>query len=249
MVPELRTLPIRAIECLTLCYKLRERGESITTGAMRERLQSSECAGHISDATVTQLFKWLRERGYVQYIPYHGIELTQEGERLVIELVRRHRLLERFLSQIMGFPLDKVDTEARQIEHAISDAFVARMEVLLGYPTEDPHGDPIPTQDGKIVTSPSQPLSQIAPGQYAIVQRISDESADLLRYLTELELIPGALLSVEAATPCDGVYTIRIGTKVHVIGKTVAQALFVRPVTPYSRNVLASSSIPVGEAL
>ena len=229
MAPEVRTLPIRAIDCLKLCYKLSERGQPVTTSIMKERLRPLEATGQLSEASVTQLFKWLGERGYVRYTRYHGVELTEAGHVIATELVRRHRLLELFLTQIMGFPLDKVDAEAEQVEHAISDAFVERMDELLGHPTEDPHGDPIPGSRGGVVIASSQPLSTVLPGQQVIVQRVSDESADLLRYLTSLGLIPGALVSVEEVAPYGGVYTVRIGEQTHAIGDVVTQAVFVRP--------------------
>lgn len=235
MSPDLREMPIRAVDCLKYIYKLREQGERVSTSTMRERLGLLEPSGQLSDATVSQLFKWLAEKEYVVHTPYHGVELTETGERAAAELVRHHRLLELFLFTIMGFALDEVDAEAERMEHTISEAFEDRMDELLGYPTQDPHGDPIPSRSGAVVHVATQPLCDLELGQQAVVRRVSDGDAGKLKYLTTLGLIPGASVSVRAREPFGGPLRVHVGRpdngEEHALGPQLAREVQVSVVS------------------
>ena len=211
MAPDLRELSPRAVDCLKTVYKLTERGERVTTSAMRERLAALEPTGQLSDASVTQLFKWLSEHGYLRHTPYRGVELTPAGMHIALELVRHHRLLELFLTQIMGYSWDMVDAEAERLEHVISEEFEDRMDALLGHPTVDPHGDPIPSKSGEVAAQATQPLSDLEPGVAAVVQRVSDDDAEQLRYLTTLGIAPGIPVRLLDREPFGGPLRVQVG--------------------------------------
>jgi DtxR family transcriptional regulator, Mn-dependent transcriptional regulator len=225
----IQDLSRRAVDCLKYIYKLRERGERVTTSGMRERLQTLEPRGQLSDASVTQLFKSLAEQGYITHTPYHGVELTARGEEIAAELTRHHRLLELYLVEQLGYSWDQVDAEAERLEHAISEEFEDRVDALLGHPTADPHGDPIPSKSGAVVIPPMQPLAALPVGAEGIVRRVSDDDAALLRYLTALALIPGARVRVVERAPFGGPLTLESSGDGepwrHSIGQELAQAI------------------------
>jgi DtxR family Mn-dependent transcriptional regulator len=234
MSPELRKLPIRAVDCLKYIYKMEERGERVTTSGMRARLEAVEEKGQLSDASVTQLFKWLADQGYVEHTPYHGVKLTSMGREAALELVRHHRLLELYLVRALGYGWDEVDAEAERLEHAISEEFEDRLDALLGHPTEDPHGDPIPSKSGTIVACPTHRLSELEPGQDAIVRRVRDDDADRLRYLAMLGLFPGVSVRLRERASFGGPLHVQVqtasGVSEHALGQELAAEILVAPV-------------------
>ena len=181
-----------------------------------------------SKASVTNMFARLREMGLVEYEPYRGASLTEEGRSEALRLVRRHRLIETFLLDQLGYSWEDVHEEAEQLEHAVSDRFTERLAELLGHPAHDPHGDPIPAVDGTLEQDGSFPLPAAAAGQRVLIARV-EETARLLSYLGERGLVPGRLLTVEEVRPLDGVVTFEDEEGItHSLGAPLASALFVR---------------------
>ena len=174
---------------LKTIYELRQRSGRATTNALAEKLG-------VAAASVTGMIKKLAEMKLVAYEPYQGATLTQAGEKLALEIVRHHRLIELYLTEALGYTWDRVHEEADRLEHAISDEFADKISNLLGDPKIDPHGDPIPTKDGTVAAFSLDTLDLVPAGQTVRVERVRDEDPSVLRLVAQLGLMPGTVIRV-----------------------------------------------------
>ncbi len=181
----------------------------------------------ISQPSVTRMTKKLAADGLVVRVPYRGVTLTEPGRRVALEVLRHHRLLELYLSDALGLPLDEVHAEADRLEHVLSEELEARIDAALGYPTHDPHGHPIPDPELRLDSAVRRLLSELRPGDSTTVVRVPDRDAELLRYLGDLGLVPGAAVEVLSLAPFDGPITIRSATGEHAIACDLAAAIAV----------------------
>jgi DtxR family transcriptional regulator, Mn-dependent transcriptional regulator len=205
--------------------------KAIWEAAEEEAASTKDVADRLSfsQASVTNMFVRLREMGLVEYERYHGASLTEEGLSEALRLVRRHRLIEAFLLDQLGYSWEEVHEEAEKLEHAVSDRFTERLADLLGHPNRDPHGDPIPAVDGTLEPDGSFPLPAAAAGERVLIARVGDESTELLTYLGERGLVPGRLLTVEEVRTLDGVIAVADEDgATYTLGATLAGTLFVR---------------------
>ena len=203
---------------LKVIYKLQEVHGTVTTNAVADRM-------NVSAASVTHMIKKLADMGLLKHIPYQGVTLTETGMKVSLEIIRHHRLLELYLSQAMGYSWDKVDAEAERLEHVISEEFEDKIDELLGYPTTDPHGSPIPTKDGVIDKHEYDCLADLQPGQFAIIRRVPDSDPDVLRYLADMGLTPDTEVAVLKKEPFNGPIMISIGDVEHHVGHQVASSV------------------------
>jgi DtxR family Mn-dependent transcriptional regulator len=201
-------------------YKLQAEGGRATTSALARSLG-------VSAPSATAMVKKLAALGLVEHRRYRGATLTPKGERVALEVIRHHRLLEQYLVKTLGLPLDAVHAEADLLEHALSEELEAQIDRSLGFPTRDPHGDPIPAPDLTIERPAGTPLSALEPGRKATIERVPDGDQDLLRYLTNLKLTPGSRLEVREAAPFEGPLTVRVGGSDHAISRALAARISV----------------------
>ena len=207
---------------LKAIYSLAQSGGEVTTSAIADRLG-------VAPASVTAMIKRLSAGGQVRYERYRGVQLTERGKALALEVIRHHRLIESYLHESLGVPWDEVHDEAEILEHAISESLEDRIADFLGDPTHDPHGDPIPPKRGRHHEVRHASLEDCQIGG-ATIQRVSDRDPAALRYLGEIGLRPGTLITIEEKSPFGGPVWIKVGRRRHAIGRELANAIFVAPV-------------------
>ncbi|WP_397545469.1 metal-dependent transcriptional regulator [Saccharopolyspora gloriosae] len=206
-------------------YGLSERGVAVTNATLTQRLG-------LSPSSVSGMITKLAQLGLVTHVRYRSVELTSDGRRLAYDVLRRHRLLELFLVEVLDYTWDEVHPEADALEHAVSDELIEHIAAKLGNPTHDPHGDPIPTADGVVEKPTTRLLDQVEPGTVGTIARVWDTDSDLLRYLTDHGMTLGARIEVVERKPFGGPLVVRIGepaqAETHFLGTEIAGTLSIR---------------------
>jgi DtxR family transcriptional regulator, Mn-dependent transcriptional regulator len=205
-------------------YALQQRAgsEPVTTTGIAERMG-------VTPASASSMVKKLAQLGLADHELYRGVQLTAVGERLALEVLRHHRLLELYLAEHLGVPWDRVHEEADALEHVLSADLEARIAAKLGDPTHDPHGDPIPDADLRIRDDPTRSLADLETGERGRFVRVSDSDPAMLRYLEERGIALGDELEVLDRQPFDGPLHVRLGDAMHVLGGGLATAMRVQP--------------------
>jgi DtxR family Mn-dependent transcriptional regulator len=201
-------------------YALQHRGEGepVGTNDLADRLE-------VTPASASGMIKKLADLGLVAHVPYRGVQLTEEGERLALEVLRHHRLLELYLAEQLDVPWDRVHDEAETLEHVISEDLEERIAAKLGNPTHDPHGDPIPDAQLQIDESATRSLADLQPGDRGRFVRVSDSDPAMLRYLSDRGVCLGDRLEVLDRQPFEGPLTVRFGDTLQVLGGALAAAM------------------------
>ena len=196
-------------------YKLQAEGERPTTSAIARRMG-------VAPSSVTSMLKKLAALGLAEHAPYRGVQLSESGTKIALEVIRHHRLLEQYLAQTLGLGIDAVHAEADRLEHVISEELEARIDEKLGYPTHDPHGHPIPDAGLRMERQTLRSLAALEPGEEATIEHVPDGDADLLRYLAGLQLVPGGRVLVRSSEPFDGPLTVVVSGNEHAISRSLA---------------------------
>lgn len=199
-------------------YALQHEQRPVANGALKARLSTSAPA-------VSEMIQTLVKLNLVRHVPYQGVELTAAGERVALEVIRHHRLLELYLYEALDVPWDEVHDEAEQLEHALSANLAERIAERLGQPQYDPHGAPIPDRDLALPAQQGSPLLSAPLAQPLRIVEVDDSSPELLRYLASLGMIPGTQIELRERAPFDGPLHVAVGAQLHAIGQQTAAAI------------------------
>lgn len=202
-------------------YEIQQEQGRVATTVLAKHL-------NIQPASVTGMVKKLSEMNLVTYEPYQGVQLTHSGKKIALEVIRHHRLVELFLAEALGVPWDKVHQEAEKWEHVLSEELEDRIDALLGYPTHDPHGAPIPGRNGEEGERPTLLLADLQPPQAAVIVEVNDQDPELLRYLGNMGLYPNAEIMLLEVAPFEGPLKIEIQNSEVILGDKVARQIYVR---------------------
>ncbi|MFN4293474.1 MAG: metal-dependent transcriptional regulator [Thermoflexales bacterium] len=207
---------------LDVIYRLTQQSDAANTTEIAEKLG-------VTPSGASVMLKRLAERKLVQLTPYKGATLTPEGRRLALRTIRRHRLLEMFLHQVMGFAWHEVDDHAHALETAITEPLEDRMDEMLGHPTRCPHGHLIPRKDGTLPKVNDMPILSLAPGATGVIRCVDTDNGEWLKYLGEQGLKPGARVTLRGIAPYGGPVTIETPDSVVAIGQNLAELIYIEP--------------------
>jgi DtxR family Mn-dependent transcriptional regulator len=211
-------------EYLEGIYRLQEKSGVARTSDIVKVLQ-------VVPGTVTNTVERLEKEGMLRHEPYRGVKLTDKGRKIALDVIRRHRLSERLLTDFVHVDWDKAHDAACRLEHGITDDVIKKLEKALGHPKTCPHGNPIPTKCGGIIEEESQPLTALNEREQGIIVKITEEKADLLRYLDTMGLVPGASLEIVGKAPFSGPITIKVGRTNRALSREVASIIKVKRTT------------------
>ena len=207
-------------EYLEHIYRIEEHGATRTKNL-------AEMVG-VSLGTVTNTVEALERQSLVTHEPYKGVKLTEAGRKIAVDVIRRHRLAERLLTDFLKIDWSRVHDQACGLEHAITDDLIKPLDKALGHPKTCPHGNPIPTMCGGILEEESQPLEALDEGEKSVVLKIVDERQDLLEYLMRINLVPGAHVEIDEKAPFDGPISVKIDGQRHPISRKIASLIYVK---------------------
>lgn len=203
---------------LKAIWVLQQSETPVATSRIAERLQ-------LTAAAVTAMIKRLAEQGLLRHEPYYGVRLTPGGELAALRIIRRHRVLELFLAEVLGYEWDRVHAEAERLEHAASDELIERLAQLLGEPARDPHGSAIPTASGEMDQEEYPTLAEIEAGERVQVLEVQLHEPEQLRYVGSMELYPGAEVEVTERAPFDGPVSLQVNGEARVIAQALAERI------------------------